>query len=305
VSALKGSVDLGGGRRAAYEVIGDGEPLLFFQGGPGESATLLRDDARLLSDRFAVHLIEPHGSGGSTPPADPSLYDHIGHARFYEEVRDALDIERATIMGFSFGATVALTYAALYPAATIRCISIAGRAAGEQTAGDESAAEMERALSRHAHAPWYGSARKVWDEWTERVLAARDPAELDAMMAEVLPLYTAHPERPGVRALIDKWRREARGDLAAAKAWESGLWQTLDVRPLLPRIHCPTLLLVGELDMICGPTQGQLISQAVPHAEVLTVSDCGHFIAAEAPAEFRAAVIAFCDRHADRGSLAP
>ena len=66
--ALRESVDLPGGGRAAYEVIGAGEPLLYFPGGPGNSASLLRDDAALLGDRFAVHLIDPHGSGGSTPP---------------------------------------------------------------------------------------------------------------------------------------------------------------------------------------------------------------------------------------------
>jgi pimeloyl-ACP methyl ester carboxylesterase len=300
VSTLESSVELGGGRRAAYEVVGEGEPLLYFQGGPGESAVLLRDDARLLSDRFAVHLVEPHGSGGSTPPADPSLYDHVGHARFYDEVRLALGLERATIMGFSFGATVALTYAALFPEVAVRCVSIAGRATGEEIDGDDSAAEMERLLSRHAQAPWYPSARTVWDEWTERVLVAREAAEVDAMMADVLPLYMAHPERPGVQALIEKWRTEARSNLAAVKAWEGGLWQTLDVRPLLRQIECPTLALVGALDLICGPAQGQIIAQGVPGAEMFTVADCGHFIPAEAPYEFRQAVLAFCDRHAVR-----
>src|SRR5580700_9097051 len=96
--ALGNGIDLGGGRRVAYEVIGDGEPLLYFQGGPGFSASLLRDDAELLGDRFAVHLIDPPGSGGSTPPSDPALYDHIGHARFYEDVRQSLGVGAATIM---------------------------------------------------------------------------------------------------------------------------------------------------------------------------------------------------------------
>ena len=116
---------------------------------------------------------------------------------------------------------------------------------------------MERSLSRHSDAPWYPSARKTWDEWTERVEATQDAAELDRMMLDVLPLYLAHPERPGAQALIERWRRDLQSNLAATKAWESGLWQTLDIRPLLGRIECPTLLLVGELDLICGPTQGR------------------------------------------------
>ena len=116
------------------------------------------------------------------------------------------------------------------------------------------------------------------------------------MMAEILPLWTADPERPGVRALIEAWRGEIKTDLAAAKAWEGGLWQTIDVRPLLGRIACPTLLLVGDLDPLCGPSQGRLIAQAIPHAEVVTVPGSGHLIPAEAPEAFKAAVIQFCEQ---------
>src|SRR5215217_369113 len=297
MAALRESVLLPGGRRASYEIVGEGEPLLYFQGGPGYSASLLRDDAALLSDRFAVHLIDPHGSGGSTPPSDPAAYDHIGHARFYDEVRYALGLERVTVMGISFGSIVALTYAALFPDVAARCIAIAARAVGEDEQSGEAEQEMERMLARHEHAPWYQSARATWETWTERVLAASEAREVDAMMAEVLPLYTARPERPGVRRLIEAWRGEAHSDLAATKAWEGGLWQTIDVRPLLSQVRCRTLLVVGALDLICAPAHSEAIARAVRDAEVIIVPDSGHFIPAEAPEAFRQAVIAFCDAH--------
>jgi pimeloyl-ACP methyl ester carboxylesterase len=286
-------VELGGGRLAAYDVIGDGPPLLYFQGGPGFSAALLRADAQLLADRFAVYLIDPAGSGGSTPPSDPSMYDHVGHARFYEAVRQALGVGPATIMGFSFGGTVALTYAALYPEATERCIAVSSRVVGTELEGEEAAAEMQAFLARHSQQPWYPDARKTWDEWTDRVLAADEAGEVDAMMAKVLPLYTANPDRPGVRAMIEEWRRDAQTDLAAVKVWESGLWQRIDVRPLLARIRCPTLVLCGALDLICGPTQARVIAAAVPGARQATVPDCGHFIAAESPEAFRREILGF------------
>jgi len=124
---LSDSVDLGDGRRASCEAIGHGPPVVYFVGGPGYSAALLRHDAELLADRFAVYLIDPAGSGGSTSPRDLAEYDHLGHARFYHEVADALDIHSAIVMGHSFGGIVALTYAALFPEATTRCVSVASR----------------------------------------------------------------------------------------------------------------------------------------------------------------------------------
>jgi proline iminopeptidase len=291
--ALRHSVDLGGGRRAAYEVTGDGPPLLYFQGGPGFSAALLRPDAELLADNFSVYLIDPAGSGGSTPPSDPSQYDHIGHARFYDEVRQALDVATATIMGISFGGIVALTYASLYRESATRCIAVSSRVVGDEIEDDDAAAEMEAFLARHSHQPWYPSARAVWDEWTDRALAAEDPREVDEMMAAVLPLYTSDPERPGVRAMIEEWRRDMHSDLAAIKVWESGLWQRIDARPLLAEIGCPTLVLVGEFDLVCGPTQGRLIARSVPGADLVIVPDAGHFIAAEAPDAFADEIVKF------------
>jgi pimeloyl-ACP methyl ester carboxylesterase len=289
------TVELGGGRRAGYEIIGAGRPLLYFTGGPGENAAILRGDAKRLADTFAVHLIEPHGSGASTPPDDPSQYDAVGHARFYEETRRALGIPRATIMGFSFGAAVALAYAALFPDATVRCIAVAGRAVGARAAPD-SIEEMDRGLERHANADWYPEARSTWDRVDEVVAAMTDPRELDAMRVQLLPLYMAHPESPSAQATIAAWRRDLRSNLAASRAWEAGLWEAFDLRSLLQQIRCPTLVLNGELDTVCGPAHGAVIGQHTSEAEVITVADCGHFIPAEKPREFREAVMSFCNQ---------
>ena len=82
-------VALPGGRTASYEIIGTGRPTLMFAGGPGFSAAYMNGDATLLSDVLCSYLIDPHGSGSSTPPASPAGYSPEGHARFYEEVLGA------------------------------------------------------------------------------------------------------------------------------------------------------------------------------------------------------------------------
>ena len=118
-------VGLSGGRTASYEVIGTGRPALMFAGGPGFSAAYMNGDAELLSGELCSYLIDPHGSGSSTPPADPAGYSPEGHARFYEEVRRALALRDVVVLGHSFGATTALTYAALYPLSTAKCVAVA------------------------------------------------------------------------------------------------------------------------------------------------------------------------------------
>lgn len=294
-------VALRDGRSATYEVIGSGsEPLLSFVGGPGLSAKLMRPDARLFAERFTCYLIDPHGSGRSTPPRDATAYDPAGHARFYDEVRRALGLGPVNVHGVSFGGTVALSYAALFPEVTSRCIAVSAFAVGEELdeeEGGEAAAEMEAALARHADAAWYPEAREIWDEWTPRALAATDPEEVRAMIATVWPLYAAYPDRPDVRKALDEARAMLEVDLRAVKAWESGLYQRGDLRPLLPRIECPTLVLCGALDLIGGPAQSRQIAPRVAGAELLVLPDCGHMPALEQPQSYRDAVLEWCAAH--------
>ena len=304
--ALKKRVEvtLPNGRIATYEVIGSGgEPLLTFVGGPGLSAKLMRADAELFAERFTCYLIDPHGSGGSTPPQDETAYDFVGHARFYEEVHRALGLGSVSVHGVSFGGSVALTYTALFPEVTTRCIAVSAFAVGEELdeeEGGDAAAEMEAALARHAHAEWYSEAREIWDDWTARALAATDPGEIRDMLARVFPLYPAYPNRPDVRKAIDEAREMLEVDLRAVKVWEGGLYQRGDLRPLLGQIQCPTLIVCGALDLIGGPAQPNQIAPRVADAELLILPKCGHIPALERPQPYRDAVLNWCRAHPAR-----
>jgi proline iminopeptidase len=152
---------------------------------------------------------------------------------------------------------------------------------------------MEAAMSRHADAPWYKEARATIDEWTERVLATDDPGEVEEMMATVLPFYTAHPDQPEVAAALADMRGHLTVDLAAAQAWEGGVSQTFDLRPLLGKIASPTLVVTGEADFVCGPAQARLIHAGVPDSQLVLIPDCGHLLSAEAPHECRRVVVDF------------
>jgi proline iminopeptidase len=289
-------IGLADGRQASYEVIGAGRPTLMLPGGPGLGAAYMYDQAELFADTLESYLIDPHGSGRSTPPPDPSAYSPDGHAAFYDEVRQALGLGDVLLLGHSFGATTALTYAALFPERVLGCIAVAAFGVGPDTGAavaSTAEAEFERALVRHAGAEWYPEARPVMDEWTERVLAADDPHEVEQMLRLVSPMYTAHPDRPNVAAGLKALGRSVTVDLAACKAWEAGLYQTIDLRPLLAKVTSPTFVVAGELDFLCGPAQAGPICEAIPGAQLEIIRDCGHFPTIEAPQAYSEAVQRF------------
>jgi pimeloyl-ACP methyl ester carboxylesterase len=52
----------------------------------------------------------------------------------------------------------------------------------------------------------------------------------------------------------------------------------------LPRIACPTLVLVGDADAVTPPERAREMAQAIPGARLVIVPDCGHMCALEQPA---------------------
>ena len=56
---------------------------------------------------------------------------------------------------------------------------------------------------------------------------------MEQMMATVLPFYLAEPDKPEVAAGLAEMSRAMKANLAAGQAWEGGLYQSVDLRPLL------------------------------------------------------------------------
>jgi proline iminopeptidase len=105
----------------------------------------------------------------------------------------------------------------------------------------------------------------------------------------ILPIYFAQPEEPAAAAHIERIRRELRWHAPIVDAW-TGAREDADYRPLLSRIRCPTLVIAGEHDWICGPAWNKALSDAIPRSRLVVIDAVGHLPQYEAPAAFRAAI---------------
>ncbi len=61
----------------------------------------------------------------------------------------------------------------------------------------------------------------------------------------------------------------------------------------LSEIACPTLLLTGELDTLCPPSEAAAMQTRIPRAKLEILRGVGHFSAVEAPGEFADRTLAF------------
>ncbi|HUH13208.1 MAG TPA: alpha/beta hydrolase [Longimicrobiales bacterium] len=113
-------------------------------------------------------------------------------------------------------------------------------------------------------------------------------AQLPRMLAQVVP-----PRRWGSPAFLptiaaDVLRTGPRTTLAATHRI-----LTDDVRPLLPSVRVPTLLLWGELDPLVPVADGRVMRDAIPDARLVVLSGAAHNPMADRPSAFNHHLIAF------------
>ncbi|MEW6224400.1 MAG: alpha/beta hydrolase [Chloroflexota bacterium] len=276
------------GRTVEWEALGEGtEPLVWVEGGPGLPAHLARADVVPVLDRFRCHLVNAPGSGRSTPPSTEEGYDLEAIVGIFEAWRRAIGLGPVTLMGHSWGGLVAPAWAALHPEAVRRLVVISGYAGAGSVDPAEVAAEQRRALDRIRDRPWFATAWAAWEGSLGAVGLSEEA--LAEIFRAILPLYFAQPEEPAAAGHIERIRRELRWHAPIVDAW-TGAREDADYRPLLGRIRCPTLVVSGEHDWICGPTWNRALSAAIAGSRLVVMEGVGHLPQYEAPAAFRATI---------------
>jgi pimeloyl-ACP methyl ester carboxylesterase len=267
------------GRLVEWEAIGEGEPLIWVEGGPGLAAHLARPDVALLADRFRCHLVNAPGCGRTSAPATPEGYGLGDHVRFFEEVRQALELGPVTVMGHSWGGLIAVAWAIEHPESVRRLIVIDGFIGMASVDERQAVAEREAAYDRVRDRDWFQLAVERQEDYQAT------EAEQVEWFSPCWPLYFSDPDGPAARTHIERIRRELRWNLDVGRAWEPE--PPTDLRPELHRVACPTLVVAGDHDFICGPVWNRPIADGIRDARFEIIRDAGHLPQYEQPDELR------------------
>jgi pimeloyl-ACP methyl ester carboxylesterase len=99
----------------------------------------------------------------------------------------------------------------------------------------------------------------------------------------LLPLLV-HPDRlddPSVTDVVFGMAERVGRD--AFERQQTAILTRPDSRPDLPRIACPTLVVVGRQDALTPPDRAEEIAAGIPGARLCVVEDCGHLVTVERP----------------------
>ena len=231
----------------AYDGLGSGEPALVVAPGWVSHLALdwatpeIRDYYERLAQRRRVVRYDKRGTGLSDRPAGAEAYHLDVQVEDLRQVMDAAGLRRAALLGWSEGGPIALAFAAQYPDRVSHLVLYA--TAAEWVSGsDARLAARRQALTTLVRSDWGLGSRVFADIF----LPERDEAHLH-WFAE----YQRAVMSPGVAA-----------DFLQA------IYQ-VDIRPLLPRILTPALVLHRRHDNLIAFERGQQLAAALPHARFL------------------------------------
>ena len=236
------------GARVWYEAAGTGRPVLLLHGW-GANAAAMRPILGALRADHAVYALDFPGFGQS--PLPPAAWGVGEYAELAIAFLDALGVARTDVIGHSFGGRVAIKLAAKWPDRVERLVLV-------DSAGVPHAETPGRAVLR---------------------------AGLRAGRAIL--------SAPGLGAVRGKAETLARGRLGSEDYRSAGpLRETFlkvvseDLRPYMPEIKAPTLLIWGENDLDTPLADAKVMESAIPDSGLVVLRGAGHFSYLDRPADF-------------------
>jgi pimeloyl-ACP methyl ester carboxylesterase len=124
----------------------------------------------------------------------------------------------------------------------------------------------------------------------EKLVALAQEGRLSDVVETLIPRFL-HKSRLGDEALKRVVHEMATDTGVEAFArQQKALIGRIDSRASLANIKCPTLVLVGDGDILTPPNLSQEIAAAIPGARLVTVPNCGHLSTLEQPDAVNAAL---------------
>lgn len=251
-----------------YELHGpeDGDVLVLSNGIMMSTASWALQTS-VLEKHLHVLLYDCRGMWQSDHPAGP--YNMEQHADDLAGLLDALGIQKAHIGGISYGSEISLVFALRYPERTQSLLVIDG------------VSEVPPFLKAQTY-PWRMAAERndpelllrtsVHMNFSEGWMAANQ-AYIDASVAAYSRL-----DMPSFISMMDSFA-------------------SYNITDRLSEIKCPTLIAVGEEDLIKGRRYAEIMTARIPQAEYMVVPGAGHALCLDKPDALNTLLLGFVLKH--------
>lgn len=222
--------------KVAYQVNGSGNPVVLLHGWGGEGNSF-KPVFDWLSTSYEVYALDLPGFGLSEIPT--TAWDATDYARFLSLIFQKLNIEKAHLIGHSYGGRISIVLASDEPNLVDKLILV-----------DSAGLIPPRTLKYHLRVSiarigrlmrLCGTLGNSLAGYLTRMVGSKDYQE-------------AGPMRETLVKSVNQ-----------------------DLRPHLHKIKAPTLLIWGENDLDTPVSFGKIMSEEIPNSELVILKDAGHF----------------------------
>ena len=275
------------GARIFCRSVGTGPALLLLHGGPGADHTDFLPWLYPLSRRRRLVMIDERGSGRSERLADPGGYTLDGMIEDIEAVRRAFRLRKLDVLGHSFGGILAQAYAIRHPR-SVRRLVLAGTAASARTIN----ADFRRMRSAQS-----STVRARLDAFEARGIFRADGSYVPGYATLCARIYAPYMYRRGVYPIkpedyVSGWEVMREMWVRRTDFRVEGNLRGFDFTRELQRVDAPTLIVVGDHDMVSIPSAKHLAA-ALPDAQLQVMPRCGHMMFVDDSAAFNTLVERF------------
>ncbi len=239
----------------AYEVAGEGHPLVFISG-VGYGGWFWHKIVPPLAEHFQVITLDNRGAGESDKPPGP--YTTAMMAADTAGLLDALGIRKAFVLGHSLGGFIAQELTLAHPDLVERLI-LASTTYGGPNAIPITPEALEVLTKRDG-----------------------DPVELVRRGIQVACAPGFAERHPEVVEELIRYRLTNPVPPAQYQA-QVMAGATHNAESRISQITCPVLVLFGEHDRVVPPGNAQLLAVKLPNAQVKILPGVGHIFPIEDP----------------------
>lgn len=264
--------------RIAYLDVGQGPPLILIHGFGG-SMWQWEHQYSVLAHTHRVIILDLLGSGLSDKPEDAYTPKHM--VDFFRQFMDTLNIPRATLVGNSMGAGLAMAMALDYPERVERLVLISG-----------FPSQVESSIASQYYQRFLYHRPPLWLAKLGNIMAGKWTTEY--ILKEII--YNSALISP---TIIDRsYHNRQRGDFLSPlyslmdniKSWEGQYGNRLQT------ISHQVLLLWGEHDRVFPLEVGKRVKDQLSHVEWHVIPEAGHLGQWEAPTIVNQLILSFLAR---------
>jgi pimeloyl-ACP methyl ester carboxylesterase len=248
-----------------YESHGAGDSLLLIPG-PGSDATTWSQFVPEFKD-YRIVIVENRGSGRSAKPQGP--YSTEIMAEDAVALMDHLEIDQAHIIGKSMGGMIAQWIAARWPS-RVRSLVLASTLLYHDSYGNELL-DLGRMVAQKAGL--FAVYRLTFLLSYSREYCMNNRSRLEQMEALIAQLDPA--------------------ELLRGYFEQSFACQKHDSRTIASKIQSPTLVIVGQNDLITPAEDSKTLAATIPNSKLHIFPKGGHGFWREFPSEVNAVVREF------------